>query len=82
MIRKFRDLVKDSGKDVAIVVGRRIIVICEVLCRCQDSCYTLKTHSGIDMVFLQWSEGTVRLSIVLDEDQIPDLNTPGRIFVY
>lgn len=70
--RNLLNSIKEWDKDISVVVGIHPL---------KDGGETFKSHTGIDVLGGERTEGTVGLAVELDEDVVPDFNDVGEVGV-
>mmetsp|Transcript_20339 Transcript_20339/g.30965 ORF Transcript_20339/g.30965 Transcript_20339/m.30965 type:complete len:258 (-) Transcript_20339:769-1542(-) len=64
---------KDGYENVCIVVGLLVL---------KDTSETFETHTSINVLGWEWSQGTIGFAIVLDKDIVPDFNHIWKIGIH
>ena len=73
---------EDRLEDVGRVIGWLLREVTKTFSILNDGAGAFESHAGIDMLGRKIAEATIGLSIVLNEDQIPDLDTEVGIFIH
>ena len=71
---QFFELGKDGTENVGVVIGNRPAEVSEVARRLDDGGDTLEAHPGVHVPGGERHEGAVRVGVVLDENEVPNLD--------
>ena len=66
------DLGEEGKENVCVVVGIHIL---------KDTHKTLHSHTSVNVLSREESQGTISLTIVLDKNVVPNLNDIGKVSV-